>query len=54
MKLTVDKEGNVFFDGQKLNVDVIRVDLENIHRIDRMEVILHIAVDEADIQHKHW
>lgn len=48
MKLTVNSTG-VFLDGQKVQ-NCTRVDVENISPINGMEVVLHVHVDEADVQ----
>lgn len=48
MKLTVNEAG-IFLDNQKVQ-NCTRVDVENISPINGMEVVLHVHVDEADVQ----
>ena len=48
MKLTVNHDG-VFLDEQKIK-NCTQVDVKNINAITEAEVVLHVYVDEADIQ----
>ncbi len=51
MKVSVTKEG-VFVDGHKVD-NIIRVDVINLNPLGEAEVVLHIAADEVEIDHKH-
>lgn len=48
MKLMVNERG-VFLDGQEIP-NCTQVDIKNIRPLDAMEVLLHVAVDEADVR----
>lgn len=48
MKLTINETG-VFLDERPVP-NCTRVDINNICPIDRMEVVLHLMVNEADVQ----
>lgn len=48
MKLTVSEKG-VFLDGHEIP-QCTQVDLKNISPVDGMEAVLHVDVNEADIQ----
>lgn len=48
MKLTINEAG-VFLDERPVP-NCTRVDINNICPIDRMEVALHLMVNEADVQ----
>ena len=43
--------GGVFVDGVKIN-NVTRVDVMNLNPIEDMEVVLHIAASEIEVDHK--
>lgn len=47
-KLTINESG-VFLDERPVP-NCTRVDIKNICPIDRMEVVLHLMVNEADVQ----
>lgn len=50
MKIAITPEG-VFADGTKIN-NVTRVDVVNLNPIEDMEVVLHVAVSEIEVDHK--
>lgn len=50
MKISITREG-VFADGVKIN-NVTRVDVMNLNPIEDMEVVLHIAASEIEVNHK--
>lgn len=50
MKLTVNETG-VFLDERPVP-NCTRVDLKNICPLDHMEVVLHLEVNEAEVQWK--
>lgn len=50
MKITVNEKG-VFVDGVKVD-KVTRVDVINLNPTDDMEVVLHIAASEIEVDYK--
>lgn len=48
MKIAINDSG-VFLDEQPI-LNCTRVDIKNICPIDRMEVVLHVMADKADVQ----
>ncbi len=48
MKLTVNHEG-VWIDEKEIK-NCTQIDIKNISPINEMEVVLHVHVDEADVQ----
>lgn len=48
MKIAINDSG-VFLDEQPI-LNCTRVDIKNICPINRMEVVLHLMVNEADVQ----
>lgn len=52
MKLTINSNG-VFLDDVEIP-RCLSVDIKNISQTERMEVVLHVHIDEADIQFKPY
>lgn len=50
MKRLVVKDGEVYLDGIRL-LKCRQIDLKNINPTESMEVVLHVDVDEVDIQY---
>lgn len=50
MKVTVTNKG-VFIDGQKID-RVTQVDIKNLNLVEDMEVVLHIAASEIEVDYQ--
>lgn len=50
MKFKLDSEGNAWLNDLKLD-DVVSVDIKNINPCDKMELTIHLDVEEIDISY---